>query len=190
MDSMATVKVNGTTVASGSASASIPLVLGANTITVLVTAQDGVTTTSYVLTVTRPPLIAAFTSASSVGVNSSGYTASGSTVNLTLGYAPPTGTNLTVINNTGIGFIRGRFDNLGQGQAVQLSFDGVIYRYIANYYGGTGNDLVLQWASTRACGWGYNAQSQLGNASAATELSVRPQKRHGVEQAQMLKCED
>ena len=48
----ATVKVNGTTVASSSASAGIPLVPGPNAITTVVTAPDGVTSQTYVLTVT------------------------------------------------------------------------------------------------------------------------------------------
>ena len=47
----AIVKVNGATVASGTASAAIPLVAGINTINVNVTAQDGVTLTTYVLTI-------------------------------------------------------------------------------------------------------------------------------------------
>jgi gliding motility-associated-like protein len=49
----ATVTVNGTAVTSGTASASIPLVVGPNTITVIGTAQDGVTTKTYTVTVTR-----------------------------------------------------------------------------------------------------------------------------------------
>ncbi|KEO84736.1 cadherin-like beta sandwich domain-containing protein, partial [Tumebacillus flagellatus] len=53
MDSTATVKVDGTTVASGSASASISLPVGSKEITVLVTAQDGTTQESYSLTVNR-----------------------------------------------------------------------------------------------------------------------------------------
>lgn len=48
----ATVKVNGGTVASGSAS-SFPLSVGANTITVVVTAEDGTTAKTYTLTVMR-----------------------------------------------------------------------------------------------------------------------------------------
>src|SRR5262249_32622612 len=48
----ATVKVNGTTVSSGSP-ASGPLVVGANTINVVVTAQDGTTTDTYTLAVNR-----------------------------------------------------------------------------------------------------------------------------------------
>ena len=34
---------------------------------------------------------------------------------------------------------------------------------MANYYGGTGNDLVLQWAATRPLAWGDNSNGQLGN---------------------------
>jgi uncharacterized repeat protein (TIGR02543 family) len=49
----ATITVNGTAVTSGSASGSISLNVGSNTITVVVTAQDGSTTKSYTVTVTR-----------------------------------------------------------------------------------------------------------------------------------------
>ncbi|GGH06936.1 hypothetical protein GCM10007352_11370 [Mucilaginibacter phyllosphaerae] len=49
----ATVKVNGSTVASGSASGNISLNAGDNVITTVVTAQDGTTTKTYTITVTR-----------------------------------------------------------------------------------------------------------------------------------------
>ncbi|RZM21915.1 MAG: T9SS type A sorting domain-containing protein, partial [Pedobacter sp.] len=52
-DVTATVRINGTTVTSGTASGAIALNVGNNTITVLVTAQNGTTTQSYTLTVTR-----------------------------------------------------------------------------------------------------------------------------------------
>ncbi|MDQ8181181.1 cadherin-like beta sandwich domain-containing protein [Pelagicoccus sp. SDUM812005] len=48
----ATVTVNGTAVSSGSTSDPIPLRLGINTINVTVTAQDGATTQSYILSIT------------------------------------------------------------------------------------------------------------------------------------------
>jgi len=48
------ITVNGTAVTSGTASASIPLAVGDNTITTLVTAEDGVTIKHYRVTVTRP----------------------------------------------------------------------------------------------------------------------------------------
>jgi len=53
-DIHASVKVNGVSVASGSASASIPLIVGVNNITTIVTAQDGSTTKTYTVAVTRP----------------------------------------------------------------------------------------------------------------------------------------
>ena len=52
-DAAATVTVNGVDVVSGNASAPIPLAVGKNTLTVIVTADDGVTTGSYTVTVTR-----------------------------------------------------------------------------------------------------------------------------------------
>jgi hypothetical protein len=60
-DSMATVQVNDTPVASGSTSNAIPLTVGSNIINVLVTAQDGTTRQSYSITVTvlAPPIITA-----------------------------------------------------------------------------------------------------------------------------------
>ena len=72
------------------------------------------------------------------------YTASGTTASFSLNFAPVTGTNLRVVNNTGPGFIQGTFSNLSQGQTVALSYGGLTYNFIANYYGGSGNDLVLQ----------------------------------------------
>ena len=52
-DAGATVKVNGTQVTSGSASGAIQLSEGSNAITIVVTAQDGTTTSAYTVTVTR-----------------------------------------------------------------------------------------------------------------------------------------
>jgi hypothetical protein len=52
-ESNATITVNGIAVTSGSASGSISLSVGSNTITVIVTAQDGTTTKTYTIAVTR-----------------------------------------------------------------------------------------------------------------------------------------
>lgn len=52
-DGSATITVNGTTVASGSASGPISLSVGANVISIVVTARDGVTVQTYAITVTR-----------------------------------------------------------------------------------------------------------------------------------------
>jgi gliding motility-associated-like protein len=54
-DANATITVNGTAVTSGTPSASIPLKVGPNTITTVVTAQDGVTKNTYTVIVTRAP---------------------------------------------------------------------------------------------------------------------------------------
>ncbi|MGH7021401.1 MAG: cadherin-like beta sandwich domain-containing protein, partial [Brevundimonas sp.] len=52
-DADATVTVNGVSLTSGSASGAIALNVGSNTITTVVTAQDGTTTRTYTTTVTR-----------------------------------------------------------------------------------------------------------------------------------------
>jgi len=72
----ATVKVNAVSVPSGSASPAIALAAGANLVTVVVTAQDGVTTRSYSLTVTRlaPPSV---TSPTSTAITATGATLGG-----------------------------------------------------------------------------------------------------------------
>jgi hypothetical protein len=52
-DSNATITVNGTAVASGSPSAAIALAVGSNAISVVVTAEDGTTTETYSVDITR-----------------------------------------------------------------------------------------------------------------------------------------
>lgn len=115
-------------------------------------------------------LEAVWNAASDVPVTASGYTASG-TVSFTLNFAPLTGTSLTVVNNTAPAFINGSFDNLAQGQVVALSYGGISYRFSANYYGGSGNDLVLQWATTRLAAWGDDTFSQIGDGATTNRLA-------------------
>jgi CSLREA domain-containing protein len=69
-DATATVKVNGTTVASGSASGAINLNVGANAVTVLVTAQDGTTTQTYTITVNRAGALSNNASLSNLSISS------------------------------------------------------------------------------------------------------------------------
>src|ERR1039458_1916637 len=114
---------------------------------------------------------AIYNAATDVPVTASDYTATGNSLNFTLNYAPATGTDLVVVQNTGLAFINGTFDNLAQGQGVALSYGGVTYRFVANYYGGSGNDLVLVWSSNRAFAWGNNGDGQLGdNTSTQRQL--------------------
>lgn len=58
----ATIRVDGTVTASGSTSHEIPLAVGENTITIVVTAQDGTTTKTYTVTVIRPGYTVTFDS--------------------------------------------------------------------------------------------------------------------------------
>jgi alpha-tubulin suppressor-like RCC1 family protein len=97
---------------------------------------------------------AIFTSANSIPLTTPEFTASGKSVGIELRFAPPVGTMLTVVQNTSLNLIDGTFDNLSQGQKVFLTFDGASYPYVANYYGGSGNDLVLQPANTTCLTWG------------------------------------
>jgi len=83
-------------------------------------------------------------------VTANGFDTGGYPVNVRLNYAPAPGTVLTMVNNTGLGFIHGSFGNLAQGQRVTLNYAGKGYDFVANYYSGSGNDLVLQWADTKA----------------------------------------
>ncbi|WP_395753441.1 cadherin-like beta sandwich domain-containing protein [Prosthecobacter sp.] len=165
-DSQATVTVSGNTVGNGIPSGPIPLVYGDNTINVTVTARDGISTVTYVLVVTRAVPASwsvAYATGAEVPVTFNGFTVAGGTVDFALNYAPAPGTTLMVVNNTGLGFISGAFSNLAQGQAVHLNYNGVSYPFVASYFGGTGNDLVLTWANTRPYAWGYNSTGQLGN---------------------------
>ena len=158
------IHVNGVAVVSGSPSQ--PAILSGSdiSISIVVQSENGAPAITY--TVTTPTGINAnFLSDADVPATLAGYEPSGWQASLTLGFAPALGTNLTVINNTSLGFIQGRFTNLAHGQVLELPFNNKNYRFVANYYGGTGNDLVLEWSHRRVLSWGRNDFRQLGNGS-------------------------
>ena len=96
---------------------------------------------------TAQDVAATYVSGAEVAVKSNGFSAEGKTINIALQFAPSPGTQLTVVQNTGPGIIRGRFNNLAQGQTITLTYSGLVYHFVANYYGGNGNDLVLLWTT-------------------------------------------
>lgn len=106
-----------------------------------------------------------FRSASDGTISLAGPDLSGSTLDLSLNFAPPVGTQLTVIKNIGAPLISGTFSNLPNGSTVNLAYGGTIYPFIAWYYGGDGNDLVLLWPTTGLAAWGQNATGQLGDTT-------------------------
>lgn len=171
---LAGVTVNGSPVASGSASPLISLGAGTNVIELVVTAENG-SSTAYSLTVIRSSDVhAVFSGVSNVGVSYPAFDATGLQVDFSLDFAPPAGTNLMVVNATGLGFIKGRFTNLLQGQKVGLSHNGLVYPFVANYFGGSGNDLVLEWAYQNVYSWGKNNNSQLGDGSSSIYTTTGP----------------
>ncbi len=97
-----------------------------------------------------------------VPITASSYSATGNTINFTLNCVPSANV-LTVVKNTGPAFIQGTFSNLAQGQAVALSFNSITYNFVANYYGGSGRDIVLVRSGARAFAAGANTNGQLGD---------------------------
>ncbi|WP_225986842.1 cadherin-like beta sandwich domain-containing protein [Rufibacter sp. LB8] len=96
-DATATVTVNGTTVASGAASSAIALNVGANTITTVVTAQDGTTAKTYTVVVTRA---AAATNANLAGLALSAGTLSPAFDAATMSYTANVGFSRPTITVT------------------------------------------------------------------------------------------
>lgn len=120
-------------------------------------------------------LAGTFTTAAEVPLTAGNFEAAGRSLNLTLGFAPPVGTRLTVLQNTGLNPILGEFANLSHGQALRLAFEGISYDFVANYFGGDGNDLTLEWAYSKLAAFGSNDRGQLGINSTAAQANVPTQ---------------
>ncbi len=73
-------------------------------------------------------------------------------MNLSLGFAPATATNLTFINNTGPGFIQDRFANLAQGQSITLTYGGSMGKMWARCGQDVGKMATLLEGSSRSGG--------------------------------------
>ncbi|MCB1229029.1 MAG: choice-of-anchor D domain-containing protein [Verrucomicrobiae bacterium] len=123
---------------------------------------------------------ATFSTKSDIPITSAGFDGTGHMVDLALGFAPAPGTTLTVVKNTELGFIQGEFDNLANGQPVDLDFDGRIYQFVAWYYGGSGNDLVLAPRYTGLAAWGHNNWGQLGDNTTTGRLAPVSVDQSGV----------
>ena len=136
--------------------------------------------TCCVLSAQAATITATYNTAADVPVTAGGYTATGNTVAFTLNFAPSPGTELNVIKNTGSSFISGVLDNLVQGQPVTLGYGGTTFTFVADYHGGSGNDLVLVWAINRALAWGYDSSGQLGDYAAADRSSPNPVFAKGI----------
>jgi hypothetical protein len=112
-DSSASVKVNGATVTSGSASGAISLIVGDNSINTVVTAQDGVTLKTYTITVTRRTPYQDWALAANINPSTSGagMDADGDGIPNLLEWA--FGTNPTASDAGVVGFSAGAITSLG-----------------------------------------------------------------------------
>ncbi len=106
----ATITVNGTPVTSGNAPGSITLNIGSNTLTTVVTAQDGSTTNTYTITATRAASGGSMSYSISVYVTPNGSISPGSQSiaqggNYTFSITPNTGYQISdvLIDNVSIG---------------------------------------------------------------------------------------
>ena len=145
------------------AAAPAPYEIGSANGSLVLTSPGAVTRAVALIGTRKGVLTANFSSAADLPLTVSSLNPSGNTLEFSLSFAPTPGTILTVVRNTGLPFINGEFDNLAQGQELTLSFAGRTYYFVANYYGGTGNDLELVWRYNRPMAWGNNSSGELGN---------------------------
>ena len=93
------------------------------------------------------PVNATYVAKTDVPITANGFNALGKTLNVALNFVPGPGTKLTVVRNTGPGMIHGTFVNAGQGETISITYSGLTFKFVANYHGGEGKDLVLEWTT-------------------------------------------
>ena len=71
-----------------------------------------------------------------------GFNASGQSLAVALGFAPPSGTVFTLVNNTSFTPVSGTFANVPEGGTVTATFGGQSYLLLISYHGGDGNDIT------------------------------------------------
>ena len=84
-----------------------------------------------------------FNTAQDVPVSADGFSAEGRTLNVTLGFMPPPGVVLTLVNNTGLSPIAGTFNLLPEGAGIVINYSGTDYLFEIHYGDGDGNDITL-----------------------------------------------
>ena len=89
------------------------------------------------------PSSVTFNALTDVPVTVEGFTASGITLNVGLGFAPAPGAVLTLVNNTGVNPVTGTFNGLPNGGTISATFNSATYLFQINYAGGNGNDITL-----------------------------------------------
>jgi hypothetical protein len=115
-----------------------------------------------------------FTAAGHVPVTAGTFEATGRFVSFKLRHAPAVGNSLKALELTGAAGIGGAFANLAQGQRIDLEFGGVRYPFVANYHGGNGNDLMLEWAHKRIHAWGNNSFGPYGSGDNLSNVKPAP----------------
>ena len=170
-ESHATIMVNGNAVTSGNASGDINLNVGANPINIVVTAQDGITTKTYNISVIRaaPPALSIKTSLLRSGIVGTAYSQTLAATNTTgnyqwssVGVLPA---NLSI--NASTGELHGTPSPAGTySLTIQLNDD---VSSVSRVFS------IQILASGNLYSWGYNAYGQLGNGESGTGGNTKDQ---------------
>jgi uncharacterized repeat protein (TIGR03803 family) len=84
-----------------------------------------------------------FNAATDVPVAAPAFNATGLPLSVALGFAPATGTILTLVNNTGFSPVLGNFNGLPEGATITSTFGAQTFLLQISYAGGDGNDVTL-----------------------------------------------